>query len=636
MRKEPNALIHTHSPYLHQHAYNPVDWLPWSEEALAKARHEQKPIFLSIGYSTCHWCHVMERESFEDLTIAKVLNEHFIPIKVDREERPDLDRYFQEVYQRINRRAGGWPLSVFLTHEGYPFYAATYIPPRMNGRSWGFLELLETISRQYASDRATLINEATLLTKSMKKERASPGPLPSPQKIAQRFLAQAESSYDPIGGGFGAAPKFPHASTLKMLLYLSSRYQGRMKSQIRHTLEQMALGGLRDLVDGGFCRYSTDRIWLVPHFEKMLYDNALLIELYALAAKFYDEPLFMQIAEECADFLEERMREGLFYASASDADSDGHEGAYFVYSYDEAYALLQAGGFSDKKIMELFGELGITPEGNFEHHSIVRAKRLALSLEAKEALKLFKQARTNRTYPFIDRKILVAWNAMAARALFVLGRSERASELLKVLLERYLSNEELYHGSLAEHQPTIKGYLEDYAWLASALIEGYLTTADAWMLNAAEVITTKALALFYREGRWLFGGEFDGEESFYESSYPGGTALMAEVLAKLGIIHHPKYTTLAQQTLSRHARELEHYPFAAPTALMALLLATGDSLIAKAPKSDHHKIEEAAIKAGLPILIMTSPRYELCDQHSCLGDFATVDALINAIAQRPR
>ena len=336
-----NHLKNEHSPYLQQHADNPVDWYPWGEEAFAKAREENKAIFLSIGYSSCHWCHVMEQESFEDEATAKILNEHFIAIKVDREERPDIDKHFQEVYQLMNQRPGGWPTSIFLTQEQKPFYSATYIPDEPRYGMMSFSSLLEVIADKYKKEKDLLTEKADEILRFLNPKEDKIQATKLDLSIINRVSDQAKQLFDNKDGGFNKAPKFPQASTLDLLLDVY-RITGDKETlnMVLLSLSSMAKGGLRDLVDGGFCRYSTDNEWLVPHFEKMTYDNALLSEVYLKAYHVSGNDFYKSVAFETIDFMIKNMSEdGLFY-SATDADTEGEEGKYFVYTYEKALKVI--------------------------------------------------------------------------------------------------------------------------------------------------------------------------------------------------------------------------------------------------------------------------------------------------------
>jgi len=477
-----NRLSFEDSPYLQQHKDNPLDWYPWCDEAFEKARTEHKGIFISIGYSSCHWCHVMEHEVFENTEIAAFVNQHFVCIKVDREERPDIDKHYQELHNLLNRRSGGWPLSVFCTPENKPFYAATYIPPYSRDRMMGFSELTAIIAEKIAQNDEKLFQNADEITGYLRPKNESVQAAVLNDKIITQFTLQAQHNYDETNGGFSKSPKFPHVSTLQTLMCIERlNSDEKVKNILFHTLDSMALGGMYDLIDGGFCRYSTDEAWLVPHFEKMTYDNALLCELYAKAALHYKNDHYLLIARESADFMMNFMMEDDLFYSASDADSDGEEGKYFVYSYEEITQALEKCGVTD--VAHAAMQIGASAEGNFEGHCIIRL----LGNERPEWFETLKtQLRTlrqTRTYPFIDRKVITAWNAMMIKALFVLGKADplykdQAIRSLDKLKSAMFLDERLKHSALIHKVPKIDAFLEDYAYLCSALIEAYQSTLD--------------------------------------------------------------------------------------------------------------------------------------------------------------
>jgi uncharacterized protein YyaL (SSP411 family) len=414
-----NHLKNEHSPYLQQHSENPVDWYPWGEEAFEKARKENKAIFLSIGYSSCHWCHVMEDESFKDDETAKILNEHFVAVKVDREERPDIDKHFQEVYQLMNQRPGGWPTSIFLTQEQKPFYSATYIPDEPRYGMMSFSSLLEVIADKYTKEKDLLTEKADEILRFLNPKEDKIQATKLDLSIINRVADQAKQLFDNKNGGFNKAPKFPQASMLDLLLDVY-RITGdkETRNMSLHSLTSMAKGGLRDLVEGGFCRYSTDNEWLVPHFEKMTYDNALLSEVYLKAYHVSGDDFYKSVAFETIDFMMANMSEnGLFY-SASDADTEGEEGKYFVYTYEKALKSFEKAGIPTKEHTALAEALHITPEGNFEGKNIIRIDDPAHNNIPyyEEAIEALKKRREKRIHPFIDKKVLVSWNAMMIKS----------------------------------------------------------------------------------------------------------------------------------------------------------------------------------------------------------------------------
>ena len=422
-----NRLIHETSPYLRQHAHNPVEWYPWGEEALARAKTEGKPIFLSIGYSACHWCHVMEHESFEDPGIAALMNEHFINIKVDREERPDLDQIYMAAVQLITRR-GGWPMSVFLTPEGKPFYGGTYWPPTSRMGMRGFREILLLMHDFWVNRRPEVVESSESLVGAIGRFTS---PTFDPTELNEGMLRKAEqellSSLDRVHGGFGGAPKFPHPMDLRVLLRSWKRFGNPAALEaVVLTLEKMAAGGIYDHLGGGFHRYSTDAHWLVPHFEKMLYDNALLVPVYLEAYQATGREDFQRIARETLDYVLREMTspEGGFY-STQDADSEGVEGKFFVWTPEEIAKVL-----GDDEAKVFCAAYDVAPGGNWEGHSILNrpkpladvAKQLRLPLEEMAATlewakKKLLERRVARIAPGRDEKILAAWNGMMITAM---------------------------------------------------------------------------------------------------------------------------------------------------------------------------------------------------------------------------
>src|SRR5690606_18078750 len=428
--KYTNRLIHETSPYLRQHAHNPVDWYPWGEEALARARREHKPILLSIGYSACHWCHVMERESFEDEDVARVMNAHFVCIKVDREERPDLDKVYQLAHQLLTQRAGGWPLTVFLAPDDHaPFFAGTYFPKTPRYGMPGLIELLEQVARAWNEQREAIRARNRALQEVLGRMDPAPaaGPALGPE-LVRRALAELAGQYDPRYGGFGSAPKFPHPSSAALLLRRAEAGVSEPPALVmaRDTLAAMARGGIYDQLGGGFFRYSVDPRWEIPHFEKMLYDNAQLLPLYARLAAVHGAGWARRIAEETAAWMIREMQApaGGFYATL-DADSEGHEGRYYVWERDQIRALL-----TPPEYEVVVRRFGLDAPANFEGRwhlnarmepdAIARAlgrERATVDglLDAARARLL--AARSERVRPARDEKILASWNGLAIGAL---------------------------------------------------------------------------------------------------------------------------------------------------------------------------------------------------------------------------
>lgn len=622
-----NRLALEDSPYLQQHKDNPFDWYPWCDEAFEKAKSENKAIFISIGYSSCHWCHVMEHDVFENEEIASFVNQHFICIKVDREERPDIDKHFQELHLLLNRRSGGWPLSIFCTPHNKPFYAATYIPPHNREQMMGFRELTAIIADKVAANDEKLFQNADEITGFMKPKETPTQATKLDKKIMIQFDKQTEHNFDAANGGFSKAPKFPHSSTLKTLMVQERIHSDPSRQNIiTHTLNSMARGGMNDLIDGGFCRYSTEETWLIPHFEKMTYDNALLCELYTQASIQYNNPHYLHCAIQTADFMMKFMMEDNLFYSASDADTEGIEGKYFVYTYEEIVNALKNCAIENPH--EAARQIGATPDGNFEGHCIITLD----SLDRPQWFKTFalecQKIRSTRVYPFIDRKINTAWNAMMIKSLFVLGKQissyqKSAIASLDALLSAMLINGQLYHTTLIHKTPKIEAFLEDYAYLCIALIEGYQSTFEENYLIQAQRLANKALELFYDNGRWYFSrGAFPTVCELDDGSYPSAMAVMIDGLLSLGSLVDPKYRHFAFKSLEYVSIKLMkspiYYPKLTEQTIRYLL---GDRIL-KAPK---HLLDQCGSFTYPFVYIKrdeTQKDFLICGENSC---FASTD-----------
>jgi uncharacterized protein YyaL (SSP411 family) len=623
----PNRLQNAQSPYLQQHAHNPVEWYEWGDEAFKKAKDENKLIFLSIGYSSCHWCHVMEREVFENEEAAKLLNDHFVSIKVDKEERPDIDKYYQEVYQLLNQRPGGWPLSIFMTPDKKPFFAATYIPIEPRYGMPGFVQLIRNMVDLHQKSPKELTDQAEEILRFMRPAEPQKA-VRFDKSIAKKFVEAAKRYFDPKHGGFGQKPKFPHTSTINTLLEIYRLYGDTEALQMAtDSLRKMAKGGLRDIVDGGFCRYSTDEAWLVPHFEKMTYDNALLMESYLLAYHTTKEPFFKEIAFEIADFMMEYMRQkGLFF-SASDADSEGEEGRYFVFDYDEVVAKLKKEGFSDAEIEEVLKKLSITKKGNFEGKNIPRYADLENICEnTRRALGSLRKIRKGRVYPFIDKKIITSWNAMMIKSLYMAARIEpryfeAAEESMKALLDTMIVDDHLYHSALIGHRPKIKSFLEDYAYLADALLEAYKTTQNEEYLARANLIVNDALTDYFEMGKWYFSkGEIFVEAEHTDTTYPSSAAVMVDAMLSLGALLDTKYLRFAQMSIEYYSERIaRQLAWSGRFVHDILRLIEGDRIV----KANAEALMECVGRVDgvrYPYVLLKAEemdRYMLCEVASC-------------------
>jgi uncharacterized protein len=530
----PNRLAQETSPYLLQHRDNPVDWLPWGEEAFQKARAENKPVFLSIGYSSCHWCHVMAHESFEDAEVAEALNRTFVSVKVDREERPDVDEAYMTAVQLQTGR-GGWPMSVFLTPERDPFFAGTYFPKNDRMGYLGFLSILRQLETMWEQDREKVVKAAEGFSKTL-REALSQAPPQATGKIESAMLGMAleafHGTYDPDEGGFGDAPKFPPHAGLEFLLrlaassLLSADEREHAREMAERTLEKMCLGGIRDHVGGGFHRYSTDEQWLLPHFEKMLYDNALMVGNLALAGS----ELFHQAARETVGWLRREMvtSDGLL-SSAMDADSEGEEGKFYVWRVEEvreilgeradafltAYGLEEEGNFRDEATQKRTGQ-------NIPHLREDQGERFVQELE------LLRAARERRERPMRDDKALVGWNALAAVGLSRCGEAEWAGEIVDRLLA-FRGESGLPH-QVAHGRASGLAYLEDLAPLLLAMAELGRPADELWA--EAQAFRAPDGSFFATSDRHepLFGRT----RPVFDHPVPSGNALLAQALFRLG------------------------------------------------------------------------------------------------------
>ncbi|NCB54724.1 MAG: thioredoxin domain-containing protein, partial [Epsilonproteobacteria bacterium] len=536
-----NELIHEDSPYLLQHAHNPVHWMAWGDKALAKAKAENKLIFLSIGYSTCHWCHVMERETFEDEVSAKVLNDAFVSIKVDREEMPDLDKYYQDVHYLLTKRAGGWPLSIIMTPEQQVIFAGTYLPPQsMQGRM-GFRELTSFIKGKFDDAYEEVQKSAVSIEAAIKQYERSFEQKEhiDAETVLETFVSNVKASYDDVSKGVGSAPKFPHASTWNALLDIYQK-TGNLEAlyMSEDALTAMARGGINDQIEGGFYRYSVDEAWVIPHFEKMLYTNAELIEVYAKLYTLTQKPFFNEVVLKTIEAMDERfLKEGL-YLSASDADSEGEEGKYFVFGYANAKEALLKGGLSEVEAKAVMDYFGITKFGNFEHQStnpILTCNEKPVRLD--EAIAILKEERQNVEYPFIDTKILTAWNALMITALFEAGLDVKAKAVLETLLQTLHVNHTLYHQIVIGGSLKVEALLEDYAFVIEALLRAYAHSNEARYLELAKRLSHEAEQKFYKEGTWYLSDKaFRAKAVLEDNSYKSPLSTMIKNLFELAKI----------------------------------------------------------------------------------------------------
>lgn len=574
-----NQLIHETSPYLLQHAHQPVNWYPWGEDAFAKARQEDRPVFLSIGYSTCHWCHVMARESFDDTEIAQLLNEHFVSIKVDREERPDLDNVYLSICQAMTG-SGGWPTSIFLTPEKRPFFAGTYFPKDSSRGVLGFRQLLATIAQSWASDRLSLLAPTAELLQELSRHSEGKGSI-QPELLDLAFR-QFCRYFDPDYGGFGQAPKFPTPHNLLFLLqYFRRSGDGRALHMAELTLQQMYRGGLFDHIGFGFSRYSTDRAFQIPHFEKMLYDNALLILAYVDAYDATRAPLYLDVAKKAADYVLREMShpQGGFY-SAQDADSGEVEGKYYGLRPSEVRRLLGA------QRGEGFNRCyGITEEGNFHGQSIPHlVGNLEEARAYEDCLPALRAYRKQRNPLPLDDKILSAWNGLMIAALAQLARVTGLQRYLHAalqaacFLEANLESEGRLFVSIRGGRLGSPGFLDDYACVIFALLTLQQLTQDPHHLNHALRLCRRALSDFWDDthgGFYFSGAEHESlilrPKETYDGAMPSGNSIMSYNLVKFSqIMPEGDWELLARRQLEFLTASASRTPMSHTFFLLAL------------------------------------------------------------------
>ncbi len=596
-----NRLAHETSPYLQQHADNPVDWYPWGEEALARSRMENKPILLSIGYSACHWCHVMAHESFEDPAVAAVMNEHFVNIKVDREERPDIDQIYQHAHQMLTKRSGGWPLTMFLTPDQVPFFGGTYYPNSARHNLPGFVHIMERVTLAYRERRADIDDQNRIVLEALNERSA----LATPSETAWTFapieqaVTMLKASFDGAHGGFGPAPKFPHPTNLALLLRDAARRRDPQSLHVvTHTLTKMAEGGIYDHLGGGFCRYSTDAQWQIPHFEKMLYDNGPLLGLYTDAWTAVQRPLFARVVAETAQWMMREMQSpaGGYYSSF-DADSEGEEGKFYVWSVDEIRTHLD---------LEQFGVAsrywGLDGPPNFEktHWNLRIVRDLSevaahIGRSVDECARLVDDARTvlfgvreARVRPGRDDKILTSWNALAiagmARAARVFDRADwlASARRGRDFIERTLWRDGRLLATFKDGRAHLNAYLDDYAFLIDALIELMQADFRTDDLRFARALADALIRHFedVEKGGFFFTSHdherlIQRSKSAHDNATPAGNGIAAFALNRLGhLTGEVRYIAAAERTVRAFHGEIEQHP-----PVFAALLSAQQELI---------------------------------------------------------
>ena len=632
-----NHLLNAVSPYLLQHANNPVDWYPWCVETFEKAKIEDKPVFLSIGYSTCHWCHVMAHESFENPETAGILNKHFVSIKVDREERPDIDSVYMSVCQAFTG-SGGWPMSVFMTWDKKPFFAGTYFPPQQRYGMPGFSELLHTVAALWENDREKLLRSADEIIGHLRNAEQSHA------NMADDLVETAEQSlldsFDEKNGGFGSAPKFPMPHNLLFLmLYAKQRQSSEPLKAVEKTLSQMRKGGIFDQIGYGFSRYSRDKYFLAPHFEKMLYDNALLIIAYSAAYNVSKNPLYFDTAEKTAEYVLREMTspQGGFY-SAQDADSDGVEGKYYTFTRKEIVNVL--GEEKGNRFADIFD---ITEKGNFDGVNIPNLLKSGdMISDFTEEIRILYDYRKKRASLHIDDKILLSWNSMMIAALAILYRVSNNEKYLNAALkaqrfieENMCDGTELY-ASWRKGIRSSESFLDDYAFYTAALIELYNSTLDEKFLEKAKQFCDEAVKQFYdNENGGFYLSKSDNKELFmnpketYDGAIPSGNSIMAYDLVRLyQLTESKKYGELAEKQLAFLSSAVGNYSscmfliakmmFDCPPEHITVVLKEGDKIVdLKMRLPFLANIRIISESERFPLL-NAKTTYYVCKDNSCL------------------
>ncbi len=590
----PNRLATETSPYLLQHAENPVDWYPWGDEALAKAREEDKPMLVSIGYSACHWCHVMEHESFENAEIAAKMNDLFVNIKVDREERPDLDSIYMAAVQAMTGH-GGWPLNVFLTPDGTPFYGGTYFPPDDRGGMPGFPRVLDAVADAYLARRDEVDENAEQIRELLRRaSKTLPEPGELSEEIERAAAEQLARTFDARNGGFGAAPKFPQPAIVEFLLRQAARADDqRAEAMARRTLDRMANGGIYDHVGGGFHRYAVDAVWLVPHFEKMLYDNAQLASAYLAAYQAYGDERYRRVAEETLDFVARELTDPSGgFLSTLDADTEGHEGRFYVWTVEEIESALAA---REAEIARAW--FNVEPGGNFEGRTVLATPRAAEAIAAQlgmdeqefaEAVSRIKatllEARDQRSRPGRDDKVIAAWNGLMLRAFADGARILHRGDFVEIaernaafVLENLQRDGRLLR-SWKDGRAAIGGFLEDYAFFVDGLLSLYRATLNTQWLEEAIRLTDVMIADFAdHDGAGFFDTAEEHQtpiarpRDLHDGATPAGNSVAADVLLRLGAMTgNADYSNRGAAILRALAGTMKDHPLAAGRYLSAL------------------------------------------------------------------
>ncbi len=622
-----NDLIKESSPYLLQHAHNPVNWVAYDETVFEKAKAEDKLVFLSIGYSTCHWCHVMEEESFENREIATLLNRDYISVKVDKEEMPQIDTHYQQLHALFHKGRNGWPLTVILTPNKEIVYIATYVPAEDNYGIEGLKTLLPSLAKGYHDKQLTKIildNQKVLADKTTFK--------PSKKDISPSllYLQKMQKRYDKVFKGFDRRPRFPLASNLNLLLDIYFLDGNKTALDMaKETLDVMAKGGIYDQVEGGFYRYSTYPDWVVPHFEKMLYTQAELIPLYVKLYQLTGKDFYKHIVKESVD---ETIRifedKGLFYA-ATDADSEGMEGGYFLYRYENVLKALQEAGYNKKEIEENLEYFDISEVGNFEEGYSNPQCNTGIDTIPKrvdETKKILKRMREKKQFPFIDQKVITSWNAMMIKTLFMVAKIypsylSHAQVNLEALLAHLYHDNVLYHQYIEGKPLKVKGLLEDYAFLIDALIEAYMATEKKHFFVLAERLTKEAIKKFYHDNVWYLDEAHFAKATYNDKYYTAPISRLYHDMLNVAYLNYDlRFLTEVKGYIKAEKERILHHIDKSPEATRALIRISHDNVILKANGTLLRKYKEDIDKILYPFFLRKVEKvslFLLCNERSC-------------------
>jgi len=623
-----NELQFESSPYLLSHKNNPVNWLPWSKQAFAKAKRENKAIFLSLGYSTCHWCHVMEEDSFSNEKLAKLFNKYFICIKVDREEMPHLDALYQEVYLKIRHHSGGWPLSLFMTPQKEVYYAATYIPAHKKPYSEGLDTLLEKLGEMYQINDTKFKEDLAAIQQIINAEVVYEEAKET--DISVNTLSESlKENIDDIYSGFGSGRKFPEASKLSLMMDLAEiNSDEELEAYSYEMLDVMALRGLYDQVEGGFFRYTVDAAWEIPHFEKMLYDQAELIPIYVRAYLKTGKKLYKYVVVETIAMLDKHYVKDDLYYSASDADTDHEEGAYFIFTQKD-----------------LKGS-GVEYVENFEDKMHLNIYENQRPKNFQRMRKTLLKVRSTREYPFIDKKINTAWNSLMIEALYsasIIDKKykKKADKTLKALSELMFKNYDLYHQTIIGMTPRQKGLLEDYSFFIGALIAGYEVDYDKDKLNFAEYLLNHANAKFYKKGVWYLSDDnLDIKAGLIDKYYASPLSKMLQNIINIASLKASfRYEKLALATFELQIDALKFKQSDAPALAKAYLMQNLKVTTLKSKKQNLLKYKKEIQKIAYPYVLTKEEKYDdylACTIRLCYSKDKNIKTVIKAINSKRR